>query len=117
MQEQQSSSHPAVSPAKINYFLLIVSLFAGGVTAIIALVIAYVYRSDCPEWLKSHFDYQIRTFWIGCLVLFVGVVTTFIGIGVIILIGATIWLIVRCVKGIKFLDQQLPHPNPKSWWL
>jgi uncharacterized membrane protein len=116
MEEIHSPHHPALAPAKINYFLLIVSLFAG-VTAVIAIVIAYVYRSDCPEWLKSHFDFQIRTFWIGLLYLVVGILTSFIGIGVIILVGAAIWLIVRCIKGIKTLDQQLPHPDPMSWWL
>lgn len=116
MEEINSPKHPAIAPAKINYFLLIVSLFSG-VTAVIAIIIAYVYRSDCPEWLKSHFDFQIRTFWIGLLYLVVGAITAFIGIGVLILVGAAIWLIVRCVKGIKTLDQQLPHPDPMSWWL
>lgn len=116
MESLSNSKHPAAAPAKINYFLMLVSLFAGGVTALIAIIIAYVYRSDSPEWLQSHFDFQIRTFWIGLLYVSVGVITAFIGVGVIILIGATIWLIVRCVKGIKALDQQLPHPDPKTWW-
>jgi uncharacterized membrane protein len=26
-----------------------------------------------------------------------------------------IWVIVRCAKGLKYLDQQVPHPAPGGW--
>jgi len=26
-----------------------------------------------------------------------------------------VWLIVRCVKGLKYLDQKAPLPDPASW--
>lgn len=114
--ELHDRQHPAFAPAKINYFLLLASVLTG-VTAIIALIVAYVYRDDSPDWLRSHYDFQIRTFWIGCLYMIVGVLTSFILVGVVVLIVATIWLIVRCVKGIKTLDQQLSHPDSRSWWM
>jgi len=28
---------------------------------------AYIYKGDAPDWLKSHYRYQIRKFWIGIL--------------------------------------------------
>jgi uncharacterized membrane protein len=117
MDESTKDQKPDVlEPAKINYFLMLASVFFG-VTALIAVIVAYVYRQECPAWLKSHFDFQIRTFWIGCLYFTLGVLTSFIGIGVLILILTTIWWIVRSVKGFKTLSQQMPPSQVYSWWM
>ncbi len=87
-----------------------------GITAIIAVVIAYINKDDeMPDWLKSHFEYQINTFWKGMIILVVGVATAIIIIGIPILIFWTIWVIIRCVKGMKYLDAQEAQPNPDSW--
>jgi uncharacterized membrane protein len=51
----------------------------------------------------------------GLLYLFIGVLFAFFLIGYLILVFWVIWVVVRCVKGMKYLDQQKPHPNPTSW--
>lgn len=100
--------------AKIIYILYLVSIIIG-ITAIAGLIMAYVNKDDAPDWLKSHYQFQIRTFWIGALYLFIGVLLSQFIIGLFILLFWLLWLIVRCAKGIKYLDQAVAYPDPKGW--
>lgn len=100
--------------AKIVYILYLFGLVVG-VTGIIGVVMAYINRDDAPEWLKSHYQFQIRTFWIGVLYTLIGIILSYVLIGILVLFFFVIWLIVRCVKGIKFLDQKEAPPNPTGW--
>nr|WP_136251017.1 hypothetical protein [Ningiella ruwaisensis] len=102
------------STAKIVYILYLVSIVIG-ITSIIGVVIAYVKKSESPAWLQTHYQFQIRTFWIGLLFGFIGVLTSFILIGFLILFFLVIWLIIRCIKGFQYLEKQQAHPNPGSW--
>jgi uncharacterized membrane protein len=86
------------------------------VTPIIGVIMAYIYRDDAPFQLRTHYHFQIRTFWIGLLYIAVGVVTTAIFIGFLILLFWLVWYVVRCVKGIKLLSEGRPHPDPMTWW-
>jgi uncharacterized membrane protein len=100
--------------AKVIYLLFIGNIiiqFLG----IIGVIVAYVNKNDAPAWLQSHYQFQIRTFWIGLLYLFIGVVLAMAVVGYFILLFWVIWVVVRCVKGMKYLDQKQPHPNPTSW--
>jgi len=100
--------------AKIVYFLYLAGLLFG-ITGIIGVVMAYINRADAPEWLAKHYQFQIRTFWIGALFIFIGALLSLIVIGYFILLLWIIWLIVRCVKGIKALDSNEPPINPTGW--
>lgn len=108
--EQTDSS----GTAKIIYILYLASIFFG-VTAIIGIIIAYVNKEDAPDWLKTHYQVQIRTFWIGLLYCCIGFILAIVVIGYLILLFNFIWLIVRCVKGIKYIDRKMPYPNPRAW--
>ena len=105
---------PAASTARIIYILYLVGIVVG-LTALVGVVMAYVNRSDAPGWLASHFDLQIRTFWIGLLYLLVGVLLAGVAIGYLILLFWLVWLIVRCAKGMKHVDAGEPYPNPTGW--
>jgi uncharacterized membrane protein len=100
--------------ANIVYILYLVGLVIG-VTSLVGLVMAYVNKSGAPEWVQSHYRFQIRTFWIGVLFSVIGVVTIAIFIGLVILLFVAIWIIVRCVKGMKYLSNAEPYPNPTTW--
>lgn len=102
------------STAKIVYILYLIGI-AFGLTAIVGLVMAYVNRGEAPDWLASHYQFQIRTFWIGLLYLVVGALLATILIGYLILLFWVVWLIVRCAQGMKYLDARQPHPNPTGW--
>src|SRR5258706_496179 len=77
-----------------------------GVTALIGVIIAHSRFPDATLLLRSHYQFQIRTFWIGLLYVVVGaVLVTFVPvIGVAILIWWVIWSLVRNVKGLLALN-------------
>ncbi|UTW10502.1 DUF4870 family protein [Marinobacterium rhizophilum] len=100
--------------AKIIYILYLVSLVVG-ITALVGLVMAYVYRSEGSDWLKAHYRWQIRTVWIGLLYTLCGALLAGIGIGFLIFLFAVIWFIIRCVKGLQRLERREPPANPGSW--
>ncbi|OBW96373.1 hypothetical protein QV08_09260 [Gallibacterium salpingitidis] len=101
--------------ATIAYWLYILS-FLVGFLSIVGVVIAYIFRDDARgSILESHFTYQIRTFWIGLLYSFIGVVLSLIFIGYFILLFTLIWLLVRSIKGLRALGKEQPILNEKTW--
>ena len=99
--------------AKLVYILYAVGLFVP-VTWIVGVVIAYVYRGDASADLKTHFTFQVRTFWFGVLGMFISAITLPIIIGWFLGLAVLIWSIVRLVKGWKRLADNQPVPNPAS---
>lgn len=116
MSEQAVAIHKADSrgTAKIVYILYMVSLVVG-LTGIVGVVMAYINKSEAPEWLAEHYRFQIRTFWIGGLYIFIGALASLLLVGYLILLFWVIWLIVRSVKGMQALDKGEPPANPTSW--
>ena len=114
MNEAAADRPVGTDTAKIIYILYLVGL-AVGVTALIGVIMAYVNRDTGPEWLRSHYDFQIRTFWIGLLYSIAGIILSMILIGFLVLLFTAVWLIIRVVKGFKNLDQRQPVPDVKSW--
>jgi uncharacterized membrane protein len=100
--------------AKIVYVLYLVSLVLG-VTSIVGVVMAYIYEGDAPGWLKTHYRYQIRTFWIGLLYGLVGAILSLVVIGAAVLAFAVVWLVVRCVKGLQALERGQPVAKVATW--
>jgi uncharacterized membrane protein len=83
--------------------------FLIGLTWIVGVIINYVKRDDVRgTWIESHFDWQIKTFWIGLALQVVGWITVWILIGWLILLAGTIWGIYRVVKGWLALNDAKP---------
>jgi uncharacterized membrane protein len=95
----------------IMYFLGYVT----GITTIIGVMIAYLQNRPASSELKSHFTFQVRTFWIGLIFLVAGGILLQIGIGVLVLLWWFVWSLMRNVKGILALNRNEPIANPKSW--
>lgn len=51
--------------AMIAYGLLFASIFFAGAPALIAAVIAYSQRREASPRVRTHFDFQIRVFWVA----------------------------------------------------
>ena len=100
--------------ANIVYILFLVAIIFP-ITNLIGVIMAYINKSDSPEWVQTHYQFQIRTFWIAFLMGIIGAFTVAFGIGFLVLLGLLIWYVVRCVKGMKYLDQKVPVPDPKTW--
>jgi len=111
------SLQPAVSDkqlALIVYVLYLVA-YVVGVTGPIGVIIAHVKIGSADPLLRTHYQFQIRTFWIGILYLVVGIVLLLVIIGVAILLWWFIWSLVRNVKGVLALNENKPIADPTSW--
>lgn len=79
--------------------------FFFGITFIVALVMAYVKRDDVKgTWLESHFDWQIKTFWLTLIGTVIGTILLIVLIGYFVIIAVYIWSIYRVVKGWMYLN-------------
>ena len=99
----------------LTIYVLYLLGFLSGITVIIGVVMAYTARGDGEEWLDSHYQAQIRSFWVGLLWIVVGLATAIILIGIPILLLGAVWWIVRNVKGLRALDRREPIEDPESW--
>lgn len=98
-------SEPARNLAVTVYILQALVFFSGGITGLVGVIVNYIKLDDViGTWVEPHFRWQIRTFWIGLLWMVIGTITTFLLIGWLILLGASIWLIYRVVKGALALN-------------
>lgn len=100
--------------AFLIYILYLVS-FIVGITALIGLVMAYVYQDNAPAWVRTHYRFQIRTFWIGLLYGLIGGALVFAFVGILVLAFVVVWYIVRCVKGMQRVNAGLPYENVTTW--
>ncbi|MBT4963293.1 MAG: hypothetical protein HOI53_00895 [Francisellaceae bacterium] len=125
-----------------TYLLYILSLFCGVIPAIIGIIIAYYAKDeDTPEWLQSHYDFQIRTFW--CFSIYLAITCGFFGLAYYFIFvfasylvdASTSWLwapmilsisiylftifriIVRSVKGLIYLNKSTSCPRYRKWIL
>ncbi|PCJ31489.1 MAG: hypothetical protein COA90_05880 [Gammaproteobacteria bacterium] len=109
-----SDAPVSTSTAKLVYIMFLANLiipFLG----LIGLVMAYVNKADAPEWLQTHYQFQIRTFWISILYFVIGSILTVVIIGWLVILFTLVWIVIRNVNGMKFLDAQQAHPNPTAW--
>ena len=94
------TQNSAFKLAHVVYALQAISFFNLGITLIIGVIINYVKREDTRDsWLASHYTWQIRSFWYSMLWLTMGSLSFRQGIGQIILVAGSIWLIYRIIKG------------------
>lgn len=103
----------------IIYLLYLAGFITGGVTTIIGVVVAYVNKGDGADWIQDHFTFQIRTFWLGLLLIIVASILAIplwiVLIGPLLPLLVGVWFIIRCVIGLKHVSRREPHPNPTTW--
>lgn len=115
---QTAAAENPGSTATIIYILYLASLIVG-ITMLIGVVMAYLYRGRGPAWVEAHYQFQIRTFWIGLLYGIVCSLLTVVTFGFagILFLGLALWWIVRCVKGMMWIGERRGPNDPASWWL
>jgi uncharacterized membrane protein len=90
------------------YALQIAGFFVG-LTFVAGIIINYVKRKDVEgTWFESHFRWQIRTFWFGLLWCGIGLALLVVLVGVLILMGAAVWVLYRAIKGWIELSEGKP---------
>jgi len=112
----------------VVYVLYLLALPTAFLSLLIGVVIAYANRDRSGPAVQSHYAFLIRTFWlslacivIGVAVCTVGAVLSLILIGIPILIvgalmlaGAKLWYIVRCILGIVYAARHEGYPRPDA---
>ena len=69
--------------------------------AIAAVVWAYACRDATEdEFLESHYDNQVRIFWIALGIGIVGFLLAIVVIGFFVLLGMWVWLLIQCRDGL-----------------
>lgn len=102
--------------AHVVYALFVINLFTG-IVGLIGVIIAHVKRGDVRgTWLESHYQWQIRTFWIGMAGAIVGFLLAKFGIGLVILVIVSLWYVWRIVKGWTRLGSSRAIDNPTGWY-
>ena len=82
------------------YVIYLVAVFTQ-LPFLIGVVLAYVFRGDAAPWLRSHFSKQVGLFWWFVVWSVIGWALSPILIGFAILVPLHIWMIVRCVQGLR----------------
>ena len=83
--------------------------FLIGITWLVAIILNYVKRGDVAgTYLESHFNWQIRTFWISLIVGIIGMVLMLVLIGWLVLVADAVWVIYRLVMGALKLNESKP---------
>jgi uncharacterized membrane protein len=100
--------------ALVVYILYFASYFVG-ITALVGVIIAHIEVGKADPLLRSHYQFQIRTFWIGLLYLAIGIILCMVVVGVFVLLWWFIWTLVRCIKGVLALNEGKPVERPTSW--
>jgi uncharacterized membrane protein len=104
------------STAKLIYVLYLVTLaISAGLLSVIGVIMAYVNVGDAPEPYRSHYRFQIRTFWIAILYAVACGVLAVVVIGPFLLPLVAVWFVVRCAKGLQYLGRGQPYPNADTW--
>ena len=104
--------------------LLYCATFFTGITGLIGVVLAYLFRDAAQEeWEVSHYPYLIRTFWIFILSVSLVIAAAImmmgdVRLGGLLLIPAGVLVLLSGVRAVMSLINaalEKPMPSPKSW--
>jgi uncharacterized membrane protein len=118
MSQTVSPPPPAAAPradgqmAMVIYILYLLPNPA--ITHIVGLVLAYVGRDNAPDWVRSHYTFQIYTFWLILLYFVISLALCLVVIGLFLLPLVGVLLIVRCALGLVYWSRSEPYPRPTN---
>jgi len=88
-----------------------------GLSPILGAWLAMRSRLDAPEWIQSHYVFQIRTFWISLATTLTAFALVFLpfALGPTLAIALFVWVVARCFVGMVRLHRGEPIFNPQTW--
>lgn len=98
-------------------YILYFAGFLFGLPALAGVIIAHIKVSEASPVFRTHFQYQMRTFWFGLLMLFIGGLTSLILIGYLVFLLWLVWTLVRCIKGLIRVSEgrAIEQPTTLLW--
>ena len=116
-QELSSREAYAKKLTQVVYFCQGISLIpiTCGLGFIVGIVINCLKRDTVKGTrFESHFNWQIRTFWILAISILLGSLLSLILIGFLLIAAAIIWTIYRVVKGYLCFYEDKPIENDQA---
>jgi uncharacterized membrane protein len=93
--------------------LLFLATYLLGITAIIGVVLAYVWRGEANEpWEATHYQYLITTFWVGLAGMILSVILMVVLVGFLLIFAVGAWVLVRVILSLIAAQKRQPMPNP-----
>lgn len=113
------AAHLSVTPGtpgqvRLVYWAFLLGLILPGLN-IVAAALAWRTRNRGDDVTRSHAANQISIFWRSVVYIAIGLVLTYFLFGVLLIMAAIIWYILRNVKGLQALAANRPAENPQSW--
>lgn len=112
--DPQSPNKDSADMAILVYLLYVIGFFFP-ISAVAGVVVAYLKMDESDATTRSHFVFQIRTFWWGLFWYVVGWITVWVLVGFVILGLWFLWTLVRCIKGYLLIRDGKPVPDPQAW--
>ncbi len=112
--EDQAPTENLRNTSILIYALYLASLVIPFVS-ILGVIFAYSKRANAPIGPRSHFTYQIHTFWLSLLYGLFVTLLCFVLIGFLLIPVLAIWFIARVVVGLLRAIDNRPIDNPRSW--
>lgn len=95
--------------------LLYLASFVTGITGLVGIVLAHIWQGESDEpWMRSHYTYLIRTFWIGLIASVIAFVLSFVLIGLLLFPLIAVWFGVRSVLSMVRAQKREPMPEPET---
>lgn len=115
MEENDKNLKTLKSYALAVYVLYLLSLIVG-LTSIVGFILALIKQGEAKGTpLESHFELQVRSFVWGLVIFLIGLLLSFIGVGLLVMIAGAIWILYLWVVGlIRLLNDQ---PAPRVPWI
>ncbi|MFN3371234.1 MAG: DUF4870 family protein [Sphingomonadaceae bacterium] len=117
LQPREGNDFEMNRPTIISLFYL--GSFLAGITSLIAVILAYIWRSEPHEaWEESHYRYHIRTFWIGivwAIVATLGSIVTLFLLAWVLFPLVAVWFAVRAVRALLAAQKHEPIQNVETW--
>ena len=106
-----------MDPTRNNVILIYILFFIGGfilVTCVIAALSAMTNQEKAEGWLKTHYTWAIRTFWVAVVIAVAAYASSFVISGYYGYAVYVAWLFLRAGIGLVTVRQSKPMARPTS---
>lgn len=101
----------------IAYIMFLVAPVTAGVSLLFGGAIAIYNRGEKNPIIYSHYSNMITALLVSIVAVLVASFTWFWGVGLVIYVAWMIWVVLRAVVGMSFLNRGESVAQPQSWWL
>ncbi len=116
MEEQRTR---ATSSFEVNRPVMVSGLYVlsvvSGLTMLVGVILAYIWKDESEDWERRHLEYLIRTFWItlvawvaGVALLFATIRSALIILPILWIVGVAVWVLVRSIKSLVRAGERRP---------